>query len=683
MSMDLIIEDIGVKDAGKGFARISEKKMLELGLAPYDVIEICGQRKSAIRIMPMNNDDLGTDNSIKIDGLTRQNIKSSIKEKVIIKKAELLTTNKIVLSPSSAKSLLFMNDTKILLTQLNGIVVTAGDKIQVKMPGNKSEEFNVISTNPSSPSVIDKKTKIDIKRLSGKSQERKITTYSDIGGLQEQLKKIKDLVELPLKHPEIFSRLGIDPPRGLLLVGPPGTGKTLLARAIAQECGVNFIVVNGPEIVRKFYGESEALLREIFQSASDKQPSILFIDEIDAVAPKRDRVHGEVEKRIVGQLLALMDGLKDRGKVIVLAATNMPNSLDAALRRPGRFDKEIFLDAPNLSARKEILEIHTRGMPLDEDVNLDEISSMTSGFVGADLEMLCKDAALMSVQKLTNKESVDYDLLDSITISNHNFIEAANGIEPSAIREIFIETPKVDWDEIGGLEDLKEILTKVVINPIKKNKFREKMPKGIMLYGPPGSGKTMLAKALANTTGMNFISIKGPELISKYLGESEEKLKDFFVKARQVSPSILFIDEIDSICTTNKDSLNSGTQRIISQLLLEMDGFKDLSNVVVLAATNKIQLIDKALLRSGRFDLLLETKNPSILELISMFEIKKKAKSLDISPSKKQLEVLLKDFNGADIDTMFNLAVQFSDTLKIDYESLKRAVNEIQKRKNI
>jgi transitional endoplasmic reticulum ATPase len=683
MSMDLIIEDIGVKDAGKGFARISEKKMLELGLAPYDVIEICGQRKSAIRIMPMNNDDLGTDNSIKIDGLTRQNIKSSIKEKVIIKKAELLTTNKIVLSPSSAKSLLFMNDTKILLTQLNGIVVTAGDKIQVKMPGNKSEEFNVISTNPSSPSVIDKKTKIDIKRLSGKSQERKITTYSDIGGLQEQLKKIKDLVELPLKHPEIFSRLGIDPPRGLLLVGPPGTGKTLLARAIAQECGVNFIVVNGPEIVRKFYGESEALLREIFQSASDKQPSILFIDEIDAVAPKRDRVHGEVEKRIVGQLLALMDGLKDRGKVIVLAATNMPNSLDAALRRPGRFDKEIFLDAPNLSARKEILEIHTRGMPLDEDVNLDEISSMTSGFVGADLEMLCKDAALMSVQKLTNKESVDYDLLDSITISNHNFIEAANGIEPSAIREIFIETPKVDWDEIGGLEDLKEILTKVVINPIKKNKFREKMPKGIMLYGPPGSGKTMLAKALANTTGMNFISIKGPELISKYLGESEEKLKDFFVKARQVSPSILFIDEIDSICTTNKDSLNSGTQRIISQLLLEMDGFKDLSNVVVLAATNKIQLIDKALLRSGRFDLLLETKNPSILELISMFEIKKKAKSLDISPSKKQLEILLKDFNGADIDTMFNLAVQFSDTLKIDYESLKRAVNEIQKRKNI
>ena len=683
MSMDLIIEDIGVKDAGKGFARISEKKMLELGLAPYDVIEICGQRKSAIRIMPMNNDDLGTDNSIKIDGLTRQNIKSSIKEKVIIKKAELLTTNKVVLSPSSAKSLLFMNDTKILLTQLNGIVVTAGDKIQVKMPGNKSEEFNVISTNPSSPSVIDKKTKIDIKRLSGKSQERKITTYSDIGGLQEQLKKIKDLVELPLKHPEIFSRLGIDPPRGLLLVGPPGTGKTLLARAIAQECGVNFIVVNGPEIVRKFYGESEALLREIFQSASDKQPSILFIDEIDAVAPKRDRVHGEVEKRIVGQLLALMDGLKDRGKVIVLAATNMPNSLDAALRRPGRFDKEIFLDAPNLSARKEILEIHTRGMPLDEDVNLDEISSMTSGFVGADLEMLCKDAALMSVQKLTNKESVDYDLLDSITISNHNFIQAANGIEPSAIREIFIETPKVDWDEIGGLEDLKEILTKVVINPIKKNKFREKMPKGIMLYGPPGSGKTMLAKALANTTGMNFISIKGPELISKYLGESEEKLKDFFVKARQVSPSILFIDEIDSICTTNKDSLNSGTQRIISQLLLEMDGFKDLSNVVVLAATNKIQLIDKALLRSGRFDLLLETKNPSILELISMFEIKKKAKSLDISPSKKQLEVLLKDFNGADIDTMFNLAVQFSDTLKIDYESLKRAVNEIQKRKNI
>ena len=392
MSIDLIIEDIGIKDAGKGFARISEKKMLQLGLEPYDVVEICGQRKSAIRIMPMNKEDSDKDDSIKIDGLTRQNIQSSIKEKVIIKKAELLVTNKIVLSPTNPKSLLFMNDTKILLTQLNSIVVTAGDKLQLKLPGNKTEEFKVVSTNPSSPSVVDKKTKIDIKRLNVLSQEKKITTYSDIGGLQEQMKKVKDLVELPLKHPEIFSRLGVEPPKGLLLVGPPGTGKTLLARAIAQECGVNFVLVNGPEIVRKFYGESEALLREIFQNASDKQPSILFIDEIDAVAPKRDRVHGEVEKRIVGQLLALMDGLKDRGKVIVLAATNMPNSIDPALRRPGRFDKEIVLDAPSFSARKEILEIHTRGMPLNSDVNLDEISNATSGFVGADLEMLCKDS---------------------------------------------------------------------------------------------------------------------------------------------------------------------------------------------------------------------------------------------------------------------------------------------------
>ena len=683
MSIDLIIEDIGIKDAGKGFARISEKKMLQLGLEPYDVVEICGQRKSAIRIMPMNKEDSDKDDSIKIDGLTRQNIQSSIKEKVIIKKAELLVTNKIVLSPTNPKSLLFMNDTKILLTQLNSIVVTAGDKLQLKLPGNKTEEFKVVSTNPSSPSVVDKKTKIDIKRLNVVSQEKKITTYSDIGGLQEQMKKVKDLVELPLKHPEIFSRLGVEPPKGLLLVGPPGTGKTLLARAIAQECGVNFVLVNGPEIVRKFYGESEALLREIFQSASDKQPSILFIDEIDAVAPKRDRVHGEVEKRIVGQLLALMDGLKDRGKVIVLAATNMPNSIDPALRRPGRFDKEIVLDAPSFSARKEILEIHTRGMPLSSDVNLDEISNATSGFVGADLEMLCKDAALISVQGLTSQESVNYDLLDSITISNANFIEAVNGIEPSAIREIFTETPKVQWDEIGGLEDVKETLTKVVINPIRNNKFREKMPKGIMLFGPPGSGKTMLAKALANVSGMNFISIKGPELISKYLGESEEQLKDFFNKARQVSPSILFIDEIDSICSISEDASSSSSHRIISQLLLEMDGFKDLSNVVVLAATNKINRVDKALLRSGRFDLLLETKNPTVEQVVSIFNIKKKLKGLELSLSKKQLQTLLKDFNGADIDTMFNLAVQFSDTIKINHESLKRAAFEIQKRKKI
>lgn len=682
MTIDLIIEDIGVKDANKGFARISEKKMKLLDLEPYDVVEICGQRKSAIRVMPMNTKENSKDDFIKIDGLTRQNIKSSIKEKVIIKKANLLTTNKIVLSPTNSKSLLFMNDTKILLTQLNSLVVTAGDKLHLKLPGNKSEEFNVISTNPSSPSVIDKKTKIDIKRLNVNAHEKKLTTYSDVGGLKEQLKKIKDLVELPLKHPEIFSRLGIDPPKGLLLVGPPGTGKTLLARAIAQECGVNFILVNGPEIVRKFYGESEALLREIFQNASDKQPSILFIDEIDAVAPKRDRVHGEVEKRIVGQLLALMDGLKDRGKIIVLAATNMPNSIDSALRRPGRFDKEIILDAPNFNARKEILEIHTRGMPLDEDVDLDEIANITSGFVGADLEMLCKDAALISVQKLTNDDSINYELLDSIKVSNKNFIEAVNGIEPSAVREIFVETPKVEWNEIGGMIDLKKILEMVVINPIKYNKYNEKMPKGIMLYGPPGSGKTMLAKALANVSGMNFISIKGPELLSKYLGESEEKLKDFFNKARQVAPSILFIDEIDSICI-NESYNNPSSQRLTSQLLLEMDGFKDLNNVVVLAATNKINQVDKSLLRSGRFDLLLETKNPSQSELITIFNIKRELKRVDVGITKKDLETLLKGFNGADVDTMFNLAIQFSDTSKIGYDSLKRAADEIQKRKNI
>ena len=683
MTINLIIEDIGVKDAGKGFARITSRKMTELGLQPLDVIEICGQRKSAIRVMPMSAEDDEKHSCIKIDGITRQNIKSTIKDKIVLKKVELLSTNKIVLSPANSKSLLFMSDTKILLSKMNGLVVSVGDKLFVKLPGNKSEEFNVLSTNPSSSSVIDSKTKIEIKRVKANSEPKKLTTYSDIGGLSEQLKKIKDLIELPLKHPEIFSRLGIEPPRGLLLVGPPGTGKTLLARAIAQECGVNFTLVNGPEIVRKFYGESEALLREIFQSASDKQPSILFIDEIDAVAPKRDRVHGEVEKRIVGQLLALMDGLKDRGKVIVLAATNMPNSLDPALRRPGRFDKEITLDPPNLLARKEILEIHSRGMPLDKNVDFDTIASSTSGFVGADLEMVCKDAALISVQKLTEEDSINYELLDSILISNENFIEAAQNIEPSAIREIFVETPKVEWSDIGGLSDVKEILEKVVIEPIKKNKFRERMPKGVMLYGPPGSGKTMLAKALANTSGMNFISIKGPELISKYLGESEELLKDFFNKARQVSPSILFFDEIDSICSSSsQDSSFSSNHRIMSQLLLEMDGFKDLSNVVVLAATNKIENVESALLRSGRFDLLLETTNPGKDDLRKIFNIKLKSKKIKLLAEFDYNE-LIDNFNGADIDTMFNLAVQFTNKLELDYSNLEKAANQIRKRKRI
>ncbi len=683
MTINLIIEDIGVKDAGKGFARITSRKMTELGLQPLDVIEICGQRKSAIRVMPMSAEDDEKHSCIKIDGITRQNIKSTIKDKIVLKKVELLSTNKIVLSPANSKSLLFMSDTKILLSKMNGLVVSVGDKLFVKLPGNKSEEFNVLSTNPSSSSVIDSKTKIEIKRVKASSEPKKLTTYSDIGGLSEQLKKIKDLIELPLKHPEIFSRLGIEPPRGLLLVGPPGTGKTLLARAIAQECGVNFTLVNGPEIVRKFYGESEALLREIFQSASDKQPSILFIDEIDAVAPKRDRVHGEVEKRIVGQLLALMDGLKDRGKVIVLAATNMPNSLDPALRRPGRFDKEIRLDPPNLLARKEILEIHSRGMPLDKNVDFDTIASSTSGFVGADLEMVCKDAALISVQKLTEEDSINYELLDSILISNENFIEAAQNIEPSAIREIFVETPKVEWSDIGGLSGVKEILEKVVIEPIKKNKFRERMPKGIMLYGPPGSGKTMLAKALANISGMNFISIKGPELISKYLGESEELLKDFFNKARQVSPSILFFDEIDSICSSSSQGSSfSSNHRIMSQLLLEMDGFKDLSNVVVLAATNKIENVESALLRSGRFDLLLETTNPGKDDLRKIFNIKLKSKKIKLLAEFDYNE-LIDNFNGADIDTMFNLAVQFTNKLELDYSNLEKAANEIRKRKRI
>ena len=446
-----------------------------------------------------------------------------------------------------------------------------------------------------------------------------------------------------------FYRLGIDAPRGILLAGPPGTGKTLLARAIANECGVNFKIVNGPEIVRKFYGESEALLREIFQSAADNQPSILFIDEIDAIAPKRDRVHGEVEKRIVGQLLALMDGLKDRGKIIVLAATNLPNSIDSALRRPGRFDKEIFLDPPNFEGRKEIFSIHSRGMPLEDGIDFDLLSSLSSGFVGADIEMVCKDAALNSVQKLLGATDISYDEVDQIKINQDNFLSALSTIQPSAIREIFVETPKVKWEEIGGLKETKKILEKVIIDPLKVSSDSV-LPKGIMLYGPPGSGKTMIAKALANNSGMNFISIKGPELLSKYLGESEQLIKNFFNKARQVSPSILFFDEIDSICSSSLEkSSDSVTSRILSQILLELDGFSELNNVVILAATNKIEKIDKSLLRSGRFDLLLETPLPDINEVSEILQIKIKDKEIIYNCDKNCLNKL-KDFNGADID---------------------------------
>ncbi|NSW73622.1 AAA family ATPase [bacterium] len=677
MSIKLKLEDLGVKDSGKGFARIPTALMQELGIEPLDVVEIFGKRKSAIRLMPSPDTK---NNYIKVDGITRQNINMSLNDFVTIKKINVEKTKKIVLSPTNSQSLLFNDDSKILLNKIDGQVVTSGDSISATMPGGKVESFKVMALAPSGSSIISSKTKVEIKRVDSENKEN-ITSYDDIGGLGEQLKKIKDLVELPLKHPEIFYRLGIDAPRGILLAGPPGTGKTLLARAIANECGVNFKIVNGPEIVRKFYGESEALLREIFQSAADNQPSILFIDEIDAIAPKRDRVHGEVEKRIVGQLLALMDGLKDRGKIIVLAATNLPNSIDSALRRPGRFDKEIFLDPPNFEGRKEIFSIHSRGMPLEDDIDFDLLSSLSSGFVGADIEMVCKDAALNSVQKLLGATDISYDEVDQIKINQDNFLSALSNIQPSAIREIFVETPKVKWEEIGGLKETKEILEKVIIEPLKVSSDSV-LPKGIMLYGPPGSGKTMIAKALANNSGMNFISIKGPELLSKYLGESEQLIKNFFNKARQVSPSILFFDEIDSICSSNLEkSSDSVTSRILSQILLELDGFSELNNVVILAATNKIEKIDKSLLRSGRFDLLLETPLPDRKEVSEILQIKIKDKEIIYNCDKNCLNKL-KDFNGADIDTMLNLAVQFSNSKELSNYGVKKAIDEIYKRKS-
>ncbi len=677
MSIKLKLEDLGVKDSGKGFARIPTALMQELGIEPLDVVEIFGKRKSAIRLMPSPDTK---NNYIKVDGITRQNINMSLNDFVTIKKINVEKTKKIVLSPTNSQSLLFNDDSKILLNKIDGQVVTSGDSISTTMPGGKVESFKVMALAPSGSSIINSKTKVEIKRVDSQNKEN-ITSYDDIGGLGEQLKKIKDLVELPLKHPEIFYRLGIDAPRGILLAGPPGTGKTLLARAIANECGVNFKIVNGPEIVRKFYGESEALLREIFQSAADNQPSILFIDEIDAIAPKRDRVHGEVEKRIVGQLLALMDGLKDRGKIIVLAATNLPNSIDSALRRPGRFDKEIFLDPPNFEGRKEIFSIHSRGMPLEDDIDFDLLSSLSSGFVGADIEMVCKDAALNSVQKLLGATDISYDEVDQIRINQDNFLSALSTIQPSAIREIFVETPKVKWEEIGGLKEIKGTLEEVIIDPLKVSSDSV-LPKGIMLYGPPGSGKTMIAKALANNSGMNFISIKGPELLSKYLGESEQLIKNFFNKARQVSPSILFFDEIDSICSSSLEkSSDSVTSRILSQILLELDGFSELNNVVILAATNKIEKIDKSLLRSGRFDLLLETPLPDKNEVSEILQIKIKDKEIIYNCDKNCLNKL-KDFNGADIDTMLNLAVQFSNSKELSNYGVNKAIDEIYKRKS-
>jgi len=657
------------RDVGRGIARIDPEVMERLGLTPGDVVEISGKRKTVAICWPGYNEDAGK-GIIRIDGYTRENAGVSIDEKVTVRKVEARKAKKITLAPT--EPLRIEGAEEYLAQILEGRVVTRGDCIPIGIMGRRVD-LVVTSVQPPAPAVIiDADTEIAIgEKPAAVVREVPKVTYEDIGGLREEIRKIREMVELPLKYPELFERLGVEAPKGVLLYGPPGTGKTLLAKAVANETNAAFFSISGPEIMSKFYGESEERLREIFRQAEENAPSIIFIDEIDAIAPKREEVTGEVEKRVVSQLLALMDGLKPRGRVVVIGATNRPNAIDPALRRPGRFDREIEIGVPNKQGRLEILQIHTRGMPLAEDVDLEKIASVTHGFVGADLAALCKEAAMRALRRILpeidfEKDTIPAEILNKITVTMNDFMEALKDVEPSAMREVLVEVPTVKWEDIGGLADVKLELQEAVEWPLKYPEVFEhldaKPPKGILLYGPPGTGKTLLAKAVATESEANFISIKGPELLSKWVGESERAVREVFRKARQAAPSIIFFDEIDSIAPIRGGGYGDShvTERVISQLLTEMDGLEELRGVVVIAATNRPDIIDPALLRPGRFDKLLYVPPPDLEARKEILKIHLRKKPLAEDVSIDEIAKQTEGYTGADLAAVCNTAVMLA-----------------------
>ncbi|MDR1405425.1 MAG: CDC48 family AAA ATPase [Candidatus Methanoplasma sp.] len=660
------VSELKPGETGKGIARLDPELMDILELRAGDVIQIDGTKKTVVKVLRGTPEDANR-GIIRIDGSTRRNAGTSIDERVGIRKVVSKNAEKITFSPT--EELRLQGGEEYLNKVMEGRAFAKGDVLTLNVMGNKID-LVVTSFSPSGDAVImaaETSVKISDKPASVTEMDVPQVSYDDLGGLGNEVAKIREMIELPLRHPELFKRLGVEAPKGVLLHGPPGTGKTMLAKAVAGETSSNFISLSGPEIMSKFYGESEGKLRDIFKEAEENAPSIIFIDEIDSIAPKRNEVTGEAERRIVAQLLSLMDGLNSRGKVVVIGATNRPNSIDEALRRPGRFDREIEIGIPDRDGRFEILQIHTRGMPLSDDVGLQRLADRTHGYAGADISALCKEAAMAALRRILPQvdletDEIPVDILDMISVTKDDFKEALKDLQPSTMREVLIEKPNVKWEDIGALESAKQELKEAVEWPLKYGKVFEHMnakpPKGILLYGPPGTGKTMLAKAVATESEANFIAVKGPEFLSKWVGESEKAVRETFRKARQASPCVIFMDEIDSIAPERGTGSDSNvTERVISQMLTELDGLESLNDVVVIAATNRPDIMDQALLRPGRFDKSIYIGAPDHESRTEIFGIHTEGKPLADDVDIEDLADRTEGCTGADIAAICNEAV--------------------------
>ena len=674
-AVTLRVAEANSRDVGRRIARVDPKTTEELGLSTGDALEISSaqRKKTTVLNWPAYQQDYGK-GLIRIDGYTRNKLDVGINDAVDIRKVEAKEAQTVTLAPT--EPLRIMGAEEYLSGVLEGQLVTRGDTIPLNIMGQRID-LVVISTTPSGPVTISSSTQVNVSEETAKAaaavKEGGVPsiTYEDIGGLKNEVTKVREMIELPLRHPELFKRLGVEAPKGVILHGPPGTGKTLLAKAVANETNVNFYSIGGPEIMSKFYGESEERLRNIFQDAEKNAPSIIFIDELDSIAPKREEVSGEVERRVVAQLLSLMDGLASRGKVVVIGATNRINAVDPALRRPGRFDREIEIGVPDRDGRLDVLQIHTRGMPLAKDVDLDRLADISHGFVGADLQALAKEAAMRALRRVLpeinlSADSIPGETINKIIVTMQDFMDVIKEMEPSAMREVFVEIPDIKWDDVGGLTDVKQELMEAVEWPLKYQEIftyaDATPPKGILLYGPPGTGKTLLAKAAANESEANFISIKGPELLSKWVGESEKGVREIFRKARQAAPCIIFFDELDAIAPTRGADFGDShvTERVISQLLTELDGLEILTNVVVIGATNRPDIIDAALLRPGRFDRLLYVPPPDYESRTKIIKIHTRKKPLAEDFKIEEMAADTDGYTGADIASVTSAAVMLA-----------------------